>query len=121
MFNGATPGHVRDRRGGPEAHAGAWRPTRVRQRVPEPGSRAERELQRQAALVRKRDATEAVRNPSVTTNPLIQEIRAVYEKGGLSAIQAFATKRGLPLTAVLAALGLGARSQASDGGSRRRS
>ena len=23
MFNGATPGHVRDRRGGPEAHAGA--------------------------------------------------------------------------------------------------
>ena len=56
--------------------------------MPEPGSRAERELQRQTTLVRKRDATEAVRNPSVTTNPLIQEIRAVYEEGGLSAIQA---------------------------------
>ena len=91
------------------------------QYLPEPGSRAERELQRQTTLVRKRDATEAVRNPSVRTNPLIQEIRAVYEKGGLSAMQAFATKRGLPLTAVLAALGLGAQSQASDGGSRRRS
>ena len=91
------------------------------QYLPEPGSSAERELQRQAALVRKRDATEAVRNPSVTTNPLIQEIRAVYEEGGLSAMQAFATKRGLPLAAVLAALGLGAQSQASDGGSRRRS
>jgi hypothetical protein len=91
------------------------------QYLPEPGSGAERELQRQAALVRKRDATEAVRNPSVTTNPLIQEIRAVYEKGGLSAMQAFATKRGLPLAAVLAALGLGAQSQASDGGPRRRS
>ena len=103
------------------AHAGARRPTRVRQRVPEPGSRAERELQRQTTLVRKRDATEAVRNPSVTTNPLIQEIRAVYEEGGLSAMQAFATKRGLPLTAVLAALGVGAQSQASDGGPRRRS
>ena len=91
------------------------------QYLPEPGSRAERELQRQTTLVRKRDATEAVRNPSVTTNPLIQEIRAVYEKGGLSAMQAFATKRGLPLTAVLAALGVGAQSQASDGGPRRRS
>jgi hypothetical protein len=91
------------------------------QYLPEPGSGAERELQRQTTLVRKRDATEAVRNPSVTTNPLIQEIRAVYEKGGLSAMQAFATKRGLPLTAVLAALGLGAQSQASDGGRRRRS
>ena len=91
------------------------------QYLPEPGSRAERELQRQTTLVRKRDATEAVRNPSVTTNPLIQEIRAVYEEGGLSAMQAFATKRGLPLTAVLAALGVGAQSQASDGGPLRRS
>ena len=75
------------------AHAGARRPTRVRQRLPEPGSRAERELQRQTTLVRKRDATEAVRNPSVTTNPLIQEIRAVYEEGGLSAMQAFGVRR----------------------------
>ena len=79
------------------------------------------ELQRQTALVRKRDATEAVQNPSVETNPLIQEIRSVYEKGGLSAMREFATQRGLPITAVLAALGLGSQSQASDGGRRRRS
>jgi|AP95_1055475.scaffolds.fasta_scaffold203023_2 hypothetical protein len=28
-------------------------------------------------------AAEAVHNPSVTTNPLIQEVRVVYVKGGL--------------------------------------
>ena len=28
-------------------------------------------------------STEAVHNPSVTTNPLIQEVRVVYVKGGL--------------------------------------
>ena len=28
-------------------------------------------------------AAEAVPNPSVTTNPLIQEVRVVYVKGGL--------------------------------------
>ena len=47
------------------------------------GSRDERELQREAAKVRARDAAEAVHNPSVTTNPLIQEVRVVYVKGGL--------------------------------------
>jgi hypothetical protein len=31
----------------------------------------------------------------VTTNPLIQEVRVVYEKGGLAAIQELATTRGV--------------------------
>ena len=71
--------------------------------------------------MRARDAAAAVQNPSVTTNPLIQEVRNVYEKGGLAAIQELATTRGLPLAAVLAALGVGAQSPSSDDGPRRRS
>ena len=47
------------------------------------GSRDERELQREAAKVRVRDAAEAVDNRSVTTPPSIREVRVVYVKGGL--------------------------------------
>ena len=91
------------------------------QYLPESGSLGERELQRQVQEVAARDAAVVKANPAIASNALIQEIRAVYAKGGIDAMRAFATARGLPLAAVLLALGLGAQSRPSGGDSPRRS
>ena len=89
--------------------------------LPESGSLGERELQRQVQEVATRDAAVVAANPSISSNAIIQEIRAVYAKGGIAAMRAFATERGLPLATVLLALGIGAQSQPSNGGSPRMS
>jgi len=86
------------------------------QYLPESGSRAEQELKRQVAAVASRDAAVLTANPSITSNPLIQEIRDVYAQGGIDAMRQFATARGLPLATVLLALGFGAQSPASGDG-----